>query len=565
MSPKTWTVMLLSVLSSVLLLSQGYLSAREEARSTPRTASAETQGAAGGPAGIPRPDAASLDDWPDGPVRYILSGPETRLYRSLGSGSERKAFIQQFWSRRDPNVDSLENEYRFSFWRRVAEANYHFTRSTEPGWKTDRGRFHILLGPPDELEIDNMPNQRSDVTISTPNQPGGRIARTFGADEPGQTYHGVERWIYRARPGRRLPPHFILAFKLMPSGDYELSQDSRDWTLFQGMYSEAVRPLPSADNIGSPTDPGPNHDLMELYHEVAMALDLGLLSQAPAPEDLLGELVTSEEFFGRIPFLLKTDFYKTSGAATLAVFTVGVQASSFGPQATPDPGSLLVVGRLESVEDPSRVLLLTGDEALVPAPDGTPGEVLLFQAVKALPAGSYNASFGILGPDRSTVGSYRERVSVPLFAGNGLSLSSLALARSLEPLQGPAPQASVAAGPFRLGNYSVVPHTEASLQNGDQFSIYYQIYGAANDPATAHPRLQLTYRFFVLQDGEFVAIGKPIRYRERTRSVQGWSFPLINWPQETFRLEVTVEDLVSGEVAVGQTVFGIHDDSQDPS
>jgi hypothetical protein len=39
--------------------------------------------------------------------------------------------------------------------------------------------------------------------------------------------------------------------------------------------------------------------------------------------------------------------------------------------------------------------------------------------------------------------------------------------------------------------------------------------------------------------------------------VQGWSFPILNWPAATFRLEVTVEDRISGEVAAGQTVFGI--------
>jgi hypothetical protein len=209
--------------------------------------------------------------------------------------------------------------------------------------------------------------------------------------------------------------------------------------------------------------------------------------------------------------------------------------------------------------------MLTGEEALVPAPGGATGGVFLYQVVKALPPGAYNASFGVLGADNSTVGSYRERISVPAFPGGVLSLSSLSLASSLEPLPGAESRETVAAGPFRLGNYSVVPRTRASMQNGDQFAIYYQVYGAAEDPETRHPRLQVSYRFFVLREGEFEAIGKPILYKNRTRSVQGWSFPLINWPLETFRLEVTVEDLISGEVAVGHTVFGIHDDPQGPS
>ena len=60
-----------------------------------------------------------------------------------------------------------------------------------------------------------------------------------------------------------------------------------------------------------------------------------------------------------------------------------------------------------------------------------------------------------------------------------------------------------------------------------------------------------------MKGGDFVAVGEPLAMDERTEAVQGWSFPLKGWPQATFRLDVTVEDLVTGNVAVGQTIFTV--------
>ncbi len=489
-------------------------------------------------------------------MRYILSGPETRLYRKLESDRERRAFIKQFWLRRDPNVNSMENEFRFDYWSRVAEANHLFTRTTVPGWKTDRGRFYIMLGPPDEVDADTMPGQRPGQIFVAPTSEGRNEVVMFGGNRPGETFHGLERWIYRNRPGDRLPPNFILAFRQGPGGDYELSDDSRDWTMFQNMLSEVVRPVFITEAGGISTDPDPDSPLITLYQDVAVALDLGQLTRAPAPDELLGELVTSEEFFGRIPFLLQTDYYKTAGENTLAVFTVGVEAGAFSPGPPPAAKDLMVAGRLESIEDPDRFLLLAGDNALVPAPAETGGDLLLYQVVRTIPPGAYNASFGIVDSSRENIGSYRERVSIPRFPESGLTLSSLSLARELQPAPDVDPAAPVAA-PFRLGNYQVVPLTGAVLRNGEEFALYYQIYGAAVEPSSGRPSLTVSYRFFVLREDGFRAIGAPVVYKRRDQSVQGWSFPLINWPEATFRLEVTVEDDLSGQVAVGQTVFSI--------
>ena len=74
-----------------------------------------------------------------------------QAFKRLQTDEERDQFIEQFWLRRDPTPDTVENEFKEEHYRRIAYANEHFA-SGIPGWKTDRGRIYIMYGPPDEIE-----------------------------------------------------------------------------------------------------------------------------------------------------------------------------------------------------------------------------------------------------------------------------------------------------------------------------------------------------------------------------------------------------------------------------
>jgi GWxTD domain-containing protein len=82
-------------------------------------------------------------------VNYIISDVEKEAFLSLESEHERNGFIDVFWRKRDENPSTPENEYKEEHYRRLDYANNFFGRDTFlPGWKTDRGRFYILLGEP---------------------------------------------------------------------------------------------------------------------------------------------------------------------------------------------------------------------------------------------------------------------------------------------------------------------------------------------------------------------------------------------------------------------------------
>jgi len=81
-------------------------------------------------------------------VRYIIQKDEKRDFLNLPA-SERPAFIESFWKRRDPDPETEMNEYRDMYYQRIAEANSIFRDGLGEGWLQDRGRIYILLGPPD--------------------------------------------------------------------------------------------------------------------------------------------------------------------------------------------------------------------------------------------------------------------------------------------------------------------------------------------------------------------------------------------------------------------------------
>ena len=91
--------------------------------------------------------------WLDEEVVYIISDREKEAFEELRSAGEREAFIAAFWSRRDPQPLTPENEYRIEHYERMEYANTRLARDDPtPGWMTDRGRIWIQLGEPDERE-----------------------------------------------------------------------------------------------------------------------------------------------------------------------------------------------------------------------------------------------------------------------------------------------------------------------------------------------------------------------------------------------------------------------------
>jgi GWxTD domain-containing protein len=80
-----------------------------------------------------------------------MTREERDIFTHLPDFESRREFIEDFWYKRDPDYYTPANEFKTEFFSRIEYANKRFKEGT-PGWKTDRGRIYIFMGPPDKSE-----------------------------------------------------------------------------------------------------------------------------------------------------------------------------------------------------------------------------------------------------------------------------------------------------------------------------------------------------------------------------------------------------------------------------
>src|SRR6266545_4515456 len=146
--------------------------------------------------------------WLNEDVAYIITDEERTAFKRLQTDEEREQFIEQFWLRRDPTPDSVENEFKEEHYRRIAYANERYA-SGIPGWKADRGRIYIMYGPPDENE-----SHPSGGSYERPPEEGGGTTSTFP----------FEKWRYRWIEG--IGTDIIIEFvDPTMTGEYRMTMD----------------------------------------------------------------------------------------------------------------------------------------------------------------------------------------------------------------------------------------------------------------------------------------------------------------------------------------------------
>jgi GWxTD domain-containing protein len=132
-------------------------------------------------------------DWLD-LVHYIITPMEKDIFLKLTNNRDRDSFINLFWNLRDPTKGTPQNEYKDEHIKRFKYASRYFRGGPGPGWRSDRGRIHIVLGPP--LNVNEViKNELVPVLI----------------------------WEYFGEPEKGLPTLFrIVFYKQGGTGDYRL-------------------------------------------------------------------------------------------------------------------------------------------------------------------------------------------------------------------------------------------------------------------------------------------------------------------------------------------------------
>ena len=89
--------------------------------------------------------------WYKRDAKYIITDVEKETFLQLETEFEREKFIKGFWKERDPDPNTEENEFKTEHYERIRYANKHYGKeSPGPGWRSEMGRMHILLGKPNQ-------------------------------------------------------------------------------------------------------------------------------------------------------------------------------------------------------------------------------------------------------------------------------------------------------------------------------------------------------------------------------------------------------------------------------
>jgi GWxTD domain-containing protein len=85
-------------------------------------------------------------------MRPLVLPEEEKAYKGLKNNADAAEFQKIFWARRDPNLDTPENEYQAEYLKQVAEVDVKFKAAGRAGSQTDCGRIYILMGAPDSVK-----------------------------------------------------------------------------------------------------------------------------------------------------------------------------------------------------------------------------------------------------------------------------------------------------------------------------------------------------------------------------------------------------------------------------
>ena len=131
-------------------------------------------------------------DWLERDVAYIITKDERDAFLKLTTDEAREKFIETFWEIRNPSPGSPTNSYKDEIYQRIAFADARFgIGSGMEGWRTDRGRTYVTLGPPQQKQV-----LRNSANLFP-----------------------IEIWFYGGA-NSALPPFFYVMFYQREGGDY---------------------------------------------------------------------------------------------------------------------------------------------------------------------------------------------------------------------------------------------------------------------------------------------------------------------------------------------------------
>jgi len=491
--------------------------------------------------------------WLEQDAIYIIADEERAVFLKLTTDEERDRFIEQFWLRRDPDPNTLENEYKEEHYRRIQYANERFAAGI-PGWKTDRGRVYIVFGKPDEIE-------------SYP--AGGSYERKPHEGGGWTSVYPFEIWRYRYIED--VGDDIELEFVNDAGGNlFRLTMDQQakdEFLHVPGMgltYAEMFDPKfegrKSFDRVHGIREDGlaVNQGIMferAKDHPFAKAELLMRISKAPPIRFTdLREKVTARITYNTLPFKVAYDFVQLDSQSFMVPVTLSFNPAdvSFQSQGGLRHSQLQVYGSVSTMT--KRRVFEFDDEIALDYPE-TQAQAMgehAYQRKLPLKAGRYKLDLLVKDTVSGNMGTVAVGMEVPTTTEGRLTTSSIILSQSIEATSLDLAQ------PFIFGTYKIRPQVDRAFGLGDGLAFYVEAYNFLIDQSTEKPALEIKYGF--ADPGK-----SPTSYRPINRGVTlagdriyiARILQLNDIPKGKHDLVLAITDILGGQSATARTTFEI--------
>ena len=424
--------------------------------------------------------------WLNEDVAYIITDEERAAFKRLQTDDERENFIENFWLRRDPTPDTVENEFKEEHYRRIAYANENFA-SGIPGWKTDRGRIYITYGPPDEKE-----SHPSGGSYERPPEEGGGTTSTFP----------FEQWRYRYIEG--IGTNIIIEFvDPTMSGEYHMTMDpsEKDALLYvpgAGLTMMEQLGLSSKTDRFNRTDGThlgvPFGAESESMNEFNRLEQFAKLQRPPAVKFKdLEAAVSSRISYSILPMKVRADFFPLTDASVLTFVTLQFENKDlqFQNKEGVQKAVVNIFGKVSTMT--RRIVTTFEDTVTVDSPQEYLQQISQRKSIynKSVPLAPGTYRLNVVAKDvvGGNLATYEVALNVPRMDAEKLTASNIVLADLIEHV----PTKSIGMGQFVIGTSKVRPRVDDVFKREEKMGIYFKIYNFGSDGDSHMPTGEVTY------------------------------------------------------------------------
>ena len=486
--------------------------------------------------------ATPYKKWLSEDVVYIITDAERKAFLQLQTNEEREQFIEEFWQRRNPDPDSVDNPVKEEHYRRIAYTNEHYA-SGIAGWRTDRGRIYIMYGKPDDLE-----SHTQGETWNRPLDQGGGQTETYAYED--WTYHYIEGI------GENVELEFV---DPSGTGEFRLTTDpsEKDAMLYvpgagltlaeqQGMSSKAARFTNTDGTHMAPSPYGARSSNLDEFSR--LELEAKIWTPPPVKFKDLEAVVSSRIVRDQIKFDYRFDFMRVAGDTVLVPITIQIPNNqlSFQSKDGVHTATLNLFARVSSLS--GRTVQTFEDTIRKDFPDsllqGSLRSSSIYQKAVPLRPGLYRLDVVLKDTTSNNIGVVNTRLAVPPFDDDKLQASTLILADEISPVA----SKDIGLGMFVIGSMKVRPKLDQSFLATQPIGVYFQIYNLKIDDNTHKNNASIEIK--ILQGDQ--AIKQVVQSSEQLHqpgeqlTVQE-SLPAQTLAPGKYRLEIKTTDAVSNQ------------------